>query len=160
MGVTSVTLSCDALLASSSGSDSLTAVRDLIGSSNLNDLVLYDLKLLDQNGNPVENFTGEITVKIHIPSGMNGDIHVYWYDPNANQLTDMNATVEGDSLVFQTTHFSYYAVAQSAAETGITSNPKTAGNGSNHRWLLMTALLAIAGILAYGLSKKVLRGIN
>lgn len=133
-GVTSVTLGSDAVQ-SNSGSSAYTAVVGLIGSDtsigNPKNLIVYDLKLLDQNGNPVENFTGKIKVKIPIPAGWSGDLHVYWYNPDNNTLTDMHAAMESGYLVFETTHFSYYALAQLPAKPSSDAipNPKT-GNGS------------------------------
>ncbi len=103
-GVTSVLVGSDTV---PSGSDSYTAVQGLVGGNQ--GLVIYDLKLLDQNGNPITDSTGTIKVKIKIPDGFSGN---HWYDPNTNTLTDMNFTAQDGWLVFETSHFSQYAVAQ------------------------------------------------
>ncbi len=112
-GVTSVSVGSNTVPSSGAGSESYTAVQGLINGNQ--GLVLYDLKLLDQNGNPITGFTGTIKVKIKIPDGLSGNLHVYWYDPATGALTDMNATVEDGCLVFETNHFSLYAMAQLAA---------------------------------------------
>ena len=72
-GVTSVSLG-----STSHGNDSepYSVVTKLIGQDktfgSLSGLMVYDLKLLDQNGNPITNFTGRIKVKFSLPAGMSG----------------------------------------------------------------------------------------
>ncbi|HZK29544.1 MAG TPA: hypothetical protein VFD19_04935, partial [Clostridia bacterium] len=75
-------------------------------------LILYDLSLIDQDGNPISDFTGTLTVKIPIQNGMSGDLRVMWYEPSSKTLVDMKTQVEAGYLVFETNHFSYYAVMQ------------------------------------------------
>ncbi len=119
-GVTGVSLSSGI---SGEGSADYAAVLGLLGS-NQSGLVLYDLRLLDQNGTPITGFTGKIKVRIKIPDGFSGDLHVYWYDPATRTLTDMNATAENGCLVFETSHFSFYAIAKLASPI-ITGLPAT-----------------------------------
>ncbi|HEX2985469.1 MAG TPA: bacterial Ig-like domain-containing protein, partial [Caproiciproducens sp.] len=78
---------------------------NLIGSP-----FVYNIQLLDQNGNPV-SFTGSITVKISVPAGIHGTPHVFRYEESTNTFTDLGATVQDGYLVFTTTHFSYYVIA-------------------------------------------------
>ena len=73
--------------------------------------VLYNIKLLDQNGNPITGFSGKVTVKIPVPSGLHGTPHVFRYEESTGKYTDMNAVVVNGFLVFSTEHFSYYTVA-------------------------------------------------
>ncbi|ADU27868.1 beta strand repeat-containing protein [Ethanoligenens harbinense] len=132
-GVTAVSLESNI---QSSGSSADSVVENLIRQNgslgNLNHLTVYDLKLLDQNGNPIEHFAGKIKVKIPIPVGMSGNLKVLWYNPAVGTLTDMHATREGGYLVFETSHFSYYAVAQlaSSSDTG-SSTGTTKDTGSS-----------------------------
>ncbi len=105
--VTNVSVGSDTV---SPGSGSYMAVQGMVGENQ--GLVLYDLKLLDQGGNTTEPTGGTIKVKIKIPDGMSGDLHVYWYDSATGTLADMHAAVENGYLVFEANHFSYYAVAQ------------------------------------------------
>lgn len=148
-GVTSATLSVDVIPASGAGSERFAAVQGPLGGDNLTGLALYDLKLLDQNGGPIEPVSGAVKVKIKIPDGMSGDLRVYWYDPDTNKLTNMNAAVEDGYLVFETTHFSAYAIAQpAAASSAPVTNPKSGAGGTMP--LVPLALLgcgAAAGIL-------------
>ena len=129
-----------------SSSSSCSVMEKLIGQDkslgNLNSLTVYDLKLLDQNGNPVTNFTGKIKVKIPIPAGMSGNLKVLWYNPADGTLTDMNAVQENGYLVFETSHFSFYAIAQLGstppAAFSPVQNPKT---GSSNWPLFPLAVL-------------------
>ena len=75
--------------------------------------LLYNIKLLDQNGAPITGFSGKVTVKIPIPAGLHGTPHVYRYDESSGTFTDLGATVQNGYLVFTTDHFSYYVVAGS-----------------------------------------------
>jgi LPXTG-motif cell wall-anchored protein len=98
-------------------------------------IVVNDLKLLDQNGNPITNFTGKIKVKIPIPAGMSGNLKVLWYDPATNKVTDMNATQQDGFLVFETDHFSFYSVVQlattSSSSTGSTSSSSSTSSANS-----------------------------
>ncbi|QAT49075.1 hypothetical protein EQM14_04405 [Caproiciproducens sp. NJN-50] len=79
---------------------------DVIG-----DPVIYNLKLLDQNGVPISGFSGKVTVRIPLPEGLRGTPHVYRYEESTGTFTDMNTAVENGFLVFETDHFSSYAIA-------------------------------------------------
>ncbi len=81
------------------------AALNVIGSP-----LLYNIKLLDQNGNAA-SFTGSTTVRIPVPVGLRGTPHVFHYEESTGTLTDMNASVENEFLMFSTTHFSNYIVA-------------------------------------------------
>ena len=72
--------------------------------------LLYNLNLLDQNGNPISSFTGSVTVRIPLPAGLPGTPQVFRYE-NDGTFTDMGAAVADGFLVFSTTHFSYYVIA-------------------------------------------------
>jgi hypothetical protein len=113
-GVTSVSVAMSAEPTADTGGSVFSVLSDKVDNADQtgNVLAIYDLNLLDQNGNPVTNFTGAITVRIPVPDGMTGDLRVVWYDPAAGTVTDMNARLESGYLVFETTHFSYYAVVQ------------------------------------------------
>ena len=146
------------------GSGSLThlAVEERMGQNQslgkVSGLTVYDLKLLNQNGQPI-SFTGKVTVRIPIPFGMSGNLHVYWYNDADGTVTDMNAKQENGYLVFETTHFSYYAIAelkaQSAESERTTDNPNdpnnpdtpnTGDSGFAVRYWFLVALPAVCGI--------------
>ncbi|HEX3038962.1 MAG TPA: leucine-rich repeat protein, partial [Caproiciproducens sp.] len=114
-GVTSVSLSTSQKSASdTSDQQAANAFRVAMTDTKLKVIgtpVIYDLKLLDQNGSAITGFTGKVKVKLPVPAGLRGMPHVLRYEESAGTFTDMNATVENGCLVFSTDHFSYYAVA-------------------------------------------------
>lgn len=60
---------------------------------------------------------GKVTVQIPIPYGMNKDTCDVLRRESNGQWTQLNATIQGNYLVFETDHFSYYAVAGSIAKS-------------------------------------------
>lgn len=130
-------------------------VENQIGSEEeLNNLMIYNLKLLDQGDNPIETFTGKIKVRIPIPEGMSGELHVYWYNDANRMVTDMNARQENGYLVFDTTHFSYYAVAAISAKassgSGKAPNPKTGSDPLQ----FVPAWLGVSGFILTVVTRK------
>lgn len=138
--VTSTSIGITTIPQSSSDDSTFTIVKKLLDSNTfygkLSGFRLIDLKLLNQNGNPIEPTGGAVTVRIPIPSGMSDNLHVFWFNPTDGSLQDMNAKQEGDYLVFQTTHFSDYAIAQlipspnGGNSTGGTSSGESEGNSA------------------------------
>lgn len=143
-GVTLISLGS---AAQGSNSDTYSAVAKLIGQNqtlgNLRGLTVYDLKLLDQNGNPITNLTGKIKVKIPIPAGMGGNLKVLWYNPADGTLTDMNAVQENEYLIFETSHFSFYAIAQLGSTPPAASSPVQDPKTSSGNWSIFP--LAVLG---------------
>lgn len=120
----------------------------------IGDAVLFDLKLLDQNGNPITVSGGKMKVKIPIPAGMSGNLHVFYYDSSKAALTDLGAAVENGFIIFETPHFSYYAIAQLApvnTDIGNTSNPST---GSSAVPLIPLAILGVSSLFVLIIIKK------
>lgn len=114
-GVTRVSLSAtQPMQGGASGSEASRALHLAVSDAKLNVIgtpVFYDLKLLDQNGNPLTGFGGRVTVRLPLPAGVRGTPHVLRYEESTGTFSDMNATLENGFLVFSTDHFSYYAVA-------------------------------------------------
>ncbi|MEA4889018.1 MAG: Ig-like domain repeat protein [Clostridiaceae bacterium] len=152
-GVTLVSAS-GVILPNSGAAGAVNAtVNELINSSNpgsLGNLTVYDLKLLDQDGNLITNFTGKIKVKIPIPEGASENPHIFWYNTADSSLTDMNAIVENEYLVFETTHFSYYAVA--ALKTAVAAAPD--GPIDNRAYLIFAFALLGAGLIGFMAVRK------
>ena len=136
-GVTSVSLRITAV--PQQDADNTVIGNLLKGSafhSPFSQLLVYNVELLDQNGNPIEPTGGAVTVRIPVPAGMSGNLHVYRYNQTDKTLTDMNATVQNGYLVFTTTHLSEYAIAQLTGSSNGSPipNPKT-GSGSGTPFL-------------------------
>lgn len=125
-GVTSVSVHSSAVSNAGSEGAAYSVVNNLINSrtssTSPSAVKLYNLSLIDQSNQAVTGFTGKITVKIPIPSGMSGDLHVYWYNDTDGTVTDMNAKQENGYLVFDTTHFSFYAIAKLTAKSTSSSD--------------------------------------
>ena len=93
---------------------------------------VYNLKLLDQNGNSITGFNGNVTVRIPVPAGLHGVPHVFRYEESTDTFTDMSAVVENGFLVFSASHFSYYLV--SGVGDSITLDTKTYEMSANGRY--------------------------
>jgi hypothetical protein len=133
----------DVVITSGTDAANIASALSKIGYANLS---INDIQLLDTNGSPITNLSGNVTVKIKIPTGYTNDtLKVYWYDPSTSKLTDMNATAQNGYLVFNTNHFSYYVVAKAA-------NPKTGDTGT----MAMTyyELIAIGALITVFLLTK------
>lgn len=147
-GVTSVSVSSTLLPESDSGSGVYEIVKGLITSGNsgvLSSLTVYDLKLLDQNGKLVKNFTGKIKVMLPVPANISGVPSIFWYDPVKGTLTDMNEAQQNGCMVFEAKNFGYYAVAVLKSASTSAPNPP-AGRGNT-----LIFLLALLGVGSAGL---------
>ncbi|MBQ1996500.1 MAG: hypothetical protein II237_09940 [Clostridia bacterium] len=70
---------------------------------------IYDIKML-VDGEAVQP-NGKITVKIPLPVGYNPNFsYVYYVNTETGAVEKMEATYEDGYMVFETDHFSYYAV--------------------------------------------------
>jgi len=141
-GVSSISMIVSLVAQEGADNDANTIISGLLDanspSSDATDMILYDLSLVDQDGNPITGFAGTITVRIPIPEGMSGDLHVYWYDEDNGTLADMNATRQDGYLYFSTNHFSIYAI------TAPDSSSSESGTGSNTLLIIVLALLGAA----------------
>lgn len=149
-GVTSVTVSVTTQPQNGSLTENIRKVFERASFGNADAIALSDLVLFDQNGNRITSFTGTVKIKIPIPEGFDGDLHVFWYDPSGGNLTDMNAYAVGDYLVFETNHFSYYAVVQLSAyaKTSAVADPTwISQNGIFMLVALLIVLLLMSGVM-------------
>lgn len=126
------------------------AVADLLMDDpryqDIENAVVLDIQLLDQNGSPIERFSGTVQVKIPIPEGMSGNLAVLWYDEEKGTFTDMNARVEDGYLVFETDHFSYYAITRRLGDAGAAGEIPATDTGGAHAIVWIWIAAAVAGI--------------
>ncbi len=109
---------------------------------DFSNIAIFDIKLLNQDGQAITNFNGKIKVRIPVPTGMSGDLRVLWYDDQTGAVVDMGAVLENGYLVFETDHLSYYVVSQFGEGINTTSDsPKT---GVNVTPYLIGGLLIVA----------------
>ena len=135
-----------------SGSDEYTynTVKTLMEKDDsfkdFSNIAIFDIKLLDQNGQAVTQFDGKIKVRIPVPSGLDGNLNVLWYDDQNGTVSNMGAVLENGFLVFETDHLSYYVVAQLADSV----NASGSGNGGIPYLPYLIGLFLII-VLALGL---------
>ena len=150
-GVTSVNVSL-AQIETDEGNISMDDITDLVNTDEKFSgivLAVYDLALIDQSGQPITGFTGTITVRVPVPDGMSGDLRVFWFDTETETMTDMNARLEDGWLVFETTHFSYYAIVQmtTLSPPATVTTTTSADAGAN---TLLIVVLILAGVAVIG----------
>ncbi|MBE5803589.1 MAG: hypothetical protein E7316_03655 [Clostridiales bacterium] len=66
---------------------------------------------LRENGKEIQP-SGELTIRIPIPKDANGEYCVVYRLEEDNTRTNMNATVDGEYMVFTTSHLSYYMIGE------------------------------------------------
>ena len=113
--ITKITVSATRVTQDSADDPQAAKLFRVIGSEAKADVIgtpiLYNIKLLDQNGSAITGFNGTVKVKLPVPAGLRGTPHVFRYEESTGTFTDMNARLENGFLVFSTDHFSYYAFA-------------------------------------------------
>ena len=124
-------------------------------SDKLGTFLLYDIKLVDENGNTVQP-KGTVTVGIPVPEGFDIDKLVVYYIDEEGNLIEYPVVVKDGVAYFETDHFSYYALAekqgnslttQSTTETQTDSNKPNPSTGAQD----LTAVLAAAAVSLMGL---------
>ena len=101
--------------------------------------------------------TDKFTVKLLIPTHLRNTANtlkvVHIADNGA--VEDMNATVDGDYMVFNTTHFSVYSIVEVMEKT-VADDPSADDNNYVWLWILLAiiALLIIAAIILFIVQKN------
>lgn len=87
----------------------------------------YDISI-SSNGQTIQP-NGMVTVRMRIPSGYKKEmIAVYYVDKKGN-LTLLKSTIDGDYIVFETNHFSVYAIVEEKQNDSEIIIPPTGGGG-------------------------------
>lgn len=89
-------------------------------------VTVLDLKLLDQNSSAISSLNGKISVTIPVQDGANT---VLYFNDETNTVENLGGTVKNGLITFETSHFSYYAMAKVAETSSASSTPS--GGGSN-----------------------------
>lgn len=96
----------------------------------IQNFMLYDISLNGVTG----TLSGKVKVSIPIPEGYDRDnLAVYWIDEDG-QAVKMTGTVEGDYYIFETDHFSLYALAEvkaAAVADDVSANPVVSNSPTN-----------------------------
>lgn len=104
-----------------SNDDTLKVILDENGNQNTKEYELYNICFVknDQLVQP----NGKVTVHIPIPEGMKGDTCIVYRKTENNTWEIINAHVSGNYLVFETDHFSLYAIVGDPFALKISSMP-------------------------------------
>lgn len=101
------------------------------------DVKVLDISLKDQNGDSISGLNGHVTVTV--PASGKQNAVLYFADDHS--VADMEASLSGGYLTFETNHFSYYAAAfQSEAASG---TPET---GDSSTTLVVIAIMSAAAL--------------
>ena len=116
---------------------------------------LYEIVLLDQNGNVISQFDGELTVTIPVTDG---STDVAYFNEKNVTIQILASSLKNGYISFKTTHFSYYALVEISDIPKV--NPPTGGGdgggknpptGDN---VLVFVILAGMSLAAVGTYKK------
>ena len=113
-------------------------------SKGYDDLKVLDIRLLDQNGNPITQLNGAVSVTVPASGSQNAVLYV----SDDHKITDMNAVLSGGYLTFETDHFSYYAAAE---KKNAASGPATGDTGTT---MIVVAVMSAAAVGVVLLSMK------
>lgn len=94
----------------------------LNSDDSLENYELYNICFVKDDKHVQPN--GMVTVNIPIPKGMTGNTCKVYRQEDDGSWTILDARIEGNYLVFETYHFSYYAVVGSESEINIATMPK------------------------------------
>ncbi len=97
---------------------------NLIAKNGNNNVKLYEISMVE-SGNCVQP-TSKVQVRIPIPSEWVGDkIEVYRVTNGNSEYTNMNAWKDGNYMVFETDHFSYYTLINKSKPFVSINTPST-----------------------------------
>lgn len=122
----------------------VSAAVDEAESKGYDDLKVLDIRLLDQNGNPITQLNGAVSVTVPASGSQNAVLYV----SDDHKITDMNAVLSGGYLTFETDHFSYYAAAE---KKNAVSGPATGDTGTT---VIVVAVMSAAAVGVVLLSMK------
>lgn len=113
--------------------------------------VAYDIRLLSDNAEIQPN--GKVKIAIPRPTELNADKLALFHVAEDGKLTQIPYTLDEatDRIVFETDHFSLYAVAEKNEADSGSSNPPTGYSG---RGFLPLAVLLMAGTAVLLLRKR------
>lgn len=80
--------------------------------------IVFDISLL-LNGQKIQP-NGMVTIRMDIPKGYAKDLIRLFYIDDQGQRQEIHFTIENNQIVFETNHFSYYAIAQMKEEAAQT----------------------------------------
>jgi len=102
----------------------------------------YDISFVDKNGN-TQNYQDDFTVRLLIPEELLNEenLKVIYISDDNKTVTEIEATRQGNYMVFKTNHFSQYAIVAVSQKTA----PATDSKDIN--WLMILILILILILL-------------
>ena len=121
-----------------------------LATISYNEFVAFDITLVDGNGDTVQP-NGKVKVSVPLPEKYKGfnSLGIYYIDSKA-KAEKLESKIENDCIIFETDHFSTYALvaekqeatntpSQPEQQKPTTDNPKTGDNSS----LMMSVLVFV-----------------
>lgn len=121
-----------------------------LANISYNEFVAFDITLVDGNGDTVQP-NGKVKVSVPLPEKYKGfnSLGIYYIDSKA-KAEKLESKIENDCIIFETDHFSTYALvaekqeatntpSQPEQQKPTTDNPKTGDNSS----LMMSVLVFV-----------------
>lgn len=120
----------------------VNAIKNFTGFGNRKN-VIFDISLVNADGTKY-NFDGSVTVSIDLPEGFDGDKSKVVYISEDGKTEDMKAKYIDGKMVFNTTHFSHYAIVEDAPA----STPDTGVFAAVDAGNAVVAVPVVGGIIA------------
>lgn len=135
-------------------SDTATVnVKALAAEKGMTNVTLFDFSLINTtNNSKISKLNGKVSITVACPTGVNT---VLYFNEDTNTIENLGGTLskDGKFITFETSHFSYYALATTPKATTLPSvNPQT-GDTTPILALSVIAVIAAAGLFVVG--KKV-----
>lgn len=126
-------------------------LSELVGENTL--LMMYDITLYDIVNDAVYEPDGPVTIRMPVPDMESYDGVVIVHQKSDGTIEYIEATIEGDELVFTATSFSYYGVV---GYNGL--SPLNLGGTADFSWIIWICigvlLIAALGVLLIVRKKK------
>lgn len=118
---------------------------------------VYDIQVLDKNGNNVNTFDKAVTVTVKVPEGIDGAKAGIYFVNNEGKAEKIASTYNKDAntLTFTTTHFSFYAIVEDGGINAGNDGIIAAADGTASSTVAIVAGIATAltaagaGVVAY-----------
>ncbi len=135
--------------------DVFDAISEKLGDAKFS---LFDISLMSNN-TAIQPTNGTVKIGIPIPSGYNtSNLVVYRFADDGSQEQEYAVTVDGNYAVFETDHFSNYALAEKSATTNTSTSDNQLDNepktGIANPITLVVSTLAIACLGLFVCIKK------
>lgn len=112
---------------------------------------LYDISFIKDNTTVQPN--GKVIITLPIPDGYNKEKLTIYYVADDGTKQELTATIVGNTISFETTHFSYYVIAEKLSTAVVTASPKTSDNNL-YLIFMIFMLVAVGGVLVTYRARK------